>query len=174
MKHRCDNVHRASAERKRRGSRLWMAVLSAVPLVVGVGMILYASLRPAPEVRASSPGSLETPGVANAAPSRGAQLREKVVGRWLRPDGGYVLEIRSIGADGTAQTAYFNPQPINVARAQVRSTDMAVAVYVELRDTGYPGNYYKLNYDAQGDRLVGTYDQPEAGQRFDIYFERVK
>lgn len=85
-----------------------------------------------------------------------------------------MLEIRSVGADGAAQAAYFNPRPIRVARAQVQSTGMAVAVYVELRDSGYPGNYYRLEYEAGSDRLVGTYDQPEARQQFDIYFERLK
>jgi hypothetical protein len=83
-----------------------------------------------------------------------------------------VLEIRSVGADGEAQASYFNPRPIRVAKAQVQSTGATAAVYVELRDSGYPGNYYRLAYEAAGDRLVGIYHQPQEGQQFDIYFER--
>lgn len=162
MRQRPDSTNRKTAKRKCGPARRWVTVLCAAPLVVGVGMIAYAVLRPS------------SSGVANATPSPDEALREKVVGRWVRPDGGYVLEIRSVGADGAAQAAYFNPRPIRVARAQVQSTGMAVAVYVELRDSGYPGNYYRLEYEAGSDRLVGTYDQPEARQQFDIYFERLK
>ena len=39
-------------------------------------------------------------------------------GRWLRPDGGYVVEVGDIDASGHIVAAYFNPRPINVSRAE--------------------------------------------------------
>ena len=158
-------------------ARRWVTVLYAMPLIVGVGMIVYAYSRPEvmlPDVRSSVPGPVAAPSIADQGSAVCDSFPEKVVGRWRRPDGGYVLEIRGIGADGEAQAGYFNPRPIHVAKAQVQNTGTAVALYVELQDTGYPGNHYKLTYDAVGDRLVGTYRQPQACQQFNIYFERLK
>ena len=43
----------------------------------------------------------------------------KLIGRWLRPDGGYVIDIRKIHADGKMDAGYYNPQPINVSRAEL-------------------------------------------------------
>jgi hypothetical protein len=41
-----------------------------------------------------------------------------LVGRWLRSDGGYVLQLSGPGPNGELKAAYFNPQPINVSRAE--------------------------------------------------------
>ncbi len=48
-----------------------------------------------------------------AAPARKADevSSERLVGRWLRPDGGYVLEIRGAQADGRLNTAYLTRAP---------------------------------------------------------------
>ena len=43
---------------------------------------------------------------------------DKLSGRWLRPDGGYVLEIRSADASGKIDAAYLNPRPISIAKAE--------------------------------------------------------
>ena len=40
-----------------------------------------------------------------------------LVGRWLRGDGDYVIAVRRVDRDGTADVSYFNPQPINVSEA---------------------------------------------------------
>lgn len=37
----------------------------------------------------------------------------KVVGRWMRTDGGYELELSNPTFDGRLTAAYFNPNPIN-------------------------------------------------------------
>jgi len=59
-------------------------------------------------------------GVAvSAMPSRGAPGGfEMLKGRWLRPDGGYIIEIRGVDPSGKIDAVYLNPRPINVARAQ--------------------------------------------------------
>jgi hypothetical protein len=48
---------------------------------------------------------------------------EKLTGRWQRPNGGYIIEIRSVEPDGRINAAYFNPQPINVAKAEFSQTE---------------------------------------------------
>ena len=39
-------------------------------------------------------------------------------GRWLRPDGGYIIDVRDAQAGGHLEATYFNPRPINVSRAE--------------------------------------------------------
>lgn len=99
----------------------------------------------------------------------------KLIGKWLRPDGGYVLEIRAATPDGKLDAGYFNPNPIHVAQATWRTSEsLGLVVFVELRDTGYPGATYRLHYRAADDKLSGAYEQPAAGQTFDVEFERQK
>ena len=95
-------------------------------------------------------------------------------GRWLRPDGDYVLEIQNIKPDGDMEAAYFNPRPIHVAIAKVSQSGSATKVFVELRDTGYPGSAYNLVYDPGSDQLKGIYSQAALHQDFDVYFVRMK
>jgi hypothetical protein len=95
-------------------------------------------------------------------------------GRWLRPDGGYVLEIQNVKPDGQMEAAYFNPRPIHVAIAKMSQSGPATKVFVELRDTGYPGSAYNLVYDPESDQLKGIYSQAALHQDFDVYFVRMK
>ena len=94
-------------------------------------------------------------------------------GKWLRPDGGYTMDIRSIDPSGKIDAAYFNPNPIKVAAAQLRQENGALNLFIELRDTGYPGCTYKLSYDRQNDQLKGVYYQAAAKESYDIYFVRL-
>jgi len=95
-------------------------------------------------------------------------------GRWLRPDGGYVLEIRSVDAGGKIDAAYLNPNPINVAKAEATRDGSTLKVFVELRAPNYPGSTYTLAYDPQQDQLRGIYFQAVQQQRFHVYFVRMK
>ncbi|MBL9203176.1 MAG: hypothetical protein JNL39_21890 [Opitutaceae bacterium] len=97
---------------------------------------------------------------------------KKLFGRWLRADGGYVLELRGADRSGVVQAGYFNPKSINVSRAVWMQGGAGLQVAVELNDTGYPGATYVLTYDAQGDRLAGQYTQPAMQQSFDVEFMR--
>lgn len=112
-------------------------------------------------------------GPAGPAASSGLPL-SRVTGRWQRTEGGYVIDIRRVDADGRLQAAYFNPRPINVSKATAADAGGALRVFVELRDAGYPGATYSLTYDPQADRLFGLYTQPAAGQTFDVVFVRAK
>lgn len=95
-------------------------------------------------------------------------------GRWLRPEGGYILSVKDVDSGGKMDAAYFNPKPINVSKAQATREGSTLKVFVELRDTGYPGSTYTLIYDPKTDRLGGVYHQAAIGQRFDVLFVRSK
>jgi hypothetical protein len=99
---------------------------------------------------------------------------EQVKGRWLRLDGGYVLELRAIDASGAVDAAYLNPQPVSVAKAEVTLEGPTPKVFVELRAPNYPGSTYTLTYDAPRDQLRGVYFQAALQQRFDVEFVRMK
>jgi hypothetical protein len=98
----------------------------------------------------------------------------RMTGKWLRLDGGYVLELSEVKPDGKMKAAYFNPRPIHVAKAEWRSMAGRFQVFVELRDVNYPGSTYTLIYDAAKDRFEGYYYQALQGQTFDVIFERTK
>jgi uncharacterized protein (DUF2147 family) len=99
---------------------------------------------------------------------------KKLVGRWQRPDGGYVLEIKAATDDGKLDAAYFNPNPINVSKAGWRISDEGLLIVsVELRDVNYPGATYTLRYDKATDLLAGAYFQPLNNQTYEIEFARL-
>jgi len=101
-------------------------------------------------------------------------MARSLQGRWTRPDGGYVLEIKRVAADGKLDAAYFNPRPIRVAAARASREGSTIRVYIELRDENYPGSTYNLSFDPRTDRLSGDYYQAVARQRFPIFFVRMK
>jgi hypothetical protein len=98
----------------------------------------------------------------------------RLIGRWTRPDGGYIIEIRNLDVNGLADAGYFNPRPIHVSQAVVTRKDDALELFMELRDTGYPGSTYTLAYDPQRDLLAGIYYQAAMNQSFDVIFLRAK
>jgi hypothetical protein len=99
---------------------------------------------------------------------------QRLEGRWVRPDGGYILELREIKKDGSVTAAYFNPRPINVFRTEWNRKQGVITVFVELRDVNYPGSTYTLQFDPKSDRLKGSYFQAVERQTFNIEFVRVK
>lgn len=137
-------------------------------LAVGVAVLLQANKHPKAPVSPSVSASTNAP---ESVPQGGF---EAVVGRWYRPDGGYVLEIKQAGADGKLEAVYLNPRPIHVSKAEAKREGSLIKVTVELRDTGYPGCLYTLLYDQPKDTLRGTYYQAAMGQTYDVEFERLK
>ena len=99
---------------------------------------------------------------------------QKLIGKWQRLDGGYVIEIKSVDVDGKLDTAYFNPKPIHVAWAQATMDSTALKVFVELRDVNYPGSTYTLAYDPARDQFNGIYYQALQQQSFEVNFVRMK
>jgi hypothetical protein len=121
-------------------------------------------------LRSSGP---ETKQSGIGATGGGDDLRQ-IVGRWRRPDGGYILEIRGVDANGNLAAAYYNPRPIKVSRAEGSVSADGIKVFVELRDVGYPGATYSLRYDPEKNLLAGYYHQPAAGGTFDVVFLRIE
>jgi hypothetical protein len=66
--------------------------------------------------------------------------------------------------------AYLNPRPINVSKAQAKTKEGKIELFIKLQDKGYPGSYYTLTIDSKSKRLVGVYHHLVLNQNFDIYF----
>ena len=99
---------------------------------------------------------------------------QTIQGKWLRVDGQYVIEIRSVADDGKMDATYSNPKPINVSKARATRTDDTVKVSVELQDVNYPGSTYTLTYDPGEDVLEGIYYQAVQKQQFQVRFIRIE
>src|SRR4051794_8662857 len=65
---------------------------------------------------AASGSTSAAPAAKAAAPALPEAVR-KVLGRWLRSDGTYVLELRDADMSGKVEAYYYNPKSINVSRA---------------------------------------------------------
>ena len=147
-----------------------MAAILLAGAVVGAALLWH---RPGSDEPTPVAAGLRSRGTAASTPASAAPF-EQVTGRWLRLDGGYVLELRAIDASGAVDAAYLNPQPIHVAKAEVTLEGSTPKVLVELRAPNYPGSTYTLTYDAQRDQLRGAYFQAALQQRFDVEFVRMK
>jgi hypothetical protein len=141
----------------------WVAGALAVIVVIGLVVVVSRSPKP-PASPTRDPAALTAPDQAGP---------DRLTGRWLRPDGGYVIEIRSAQTNGVLDAAYFNPRPINVSRAEWRRDSGRLQVFIELRDANYPGSTYTLHYAPQQDRLVGDYFQAVQQQTFYVEFIRM-
>ena len=95
-------------------------------------------------------------------------------GRWVRPDGGYVITIKSVDATGKLDAAYANPSPLPFAKAEAIRDGKSIKLLFELRAGGYNGSTYTLIYDPLNDLLKGVYFQAVLQQKFDVYFTRAK
>lgn len=155
------------------------------PLNPVVGAIVLAVLfgsggckKNEPAATAAAPATKAPAGESSAVAAKATPTAtvpegvKKILGRWVRVDGGYVLELRNPDVSGALEGGYFNPKPIKVSRAIWMQGGQGLQVVVELNDVGYPGATYVLSHDAQNDRLVGQYTQPAMQQSFDIEFIR--
>ena len=69
-------------------------------------------------------------------------------GRWVRVQGGYVITINSVDADGRLDASYANPRPLPFHTAVATSDGNSLKLFFELRAAGYGGSTYTLTYDA--------------------------
>jgi hypothetical protein len=72
-----------------------------LPAFIGLALLTCVGLASAQDSRGAG-----VPSVVRNAPVALDVLR----GRWVRPDGGYGVVIRSVGADGQLEAMYFNPR----------------------------------------------------------------
>jgi hypothetical protein len=155
-------------------SRKRLAIASASIVAVAVVLVVIiwrmnASDGAESALPSSSDSQSSSPGAAISAPVN----MQRLVGRWLRTDSPYVIEIREVSPDGTLRAGYYNPRPINVSAAKVEEKNGALKVFVELHDAGYPGSNYTLDYNPRNDVLEGTYFQATMRQNFDVTFMRM-
>jgi hypothetical protein len=146
----------------------WWAGIVGAALTVFGGLV---SCKKDPTTAASPSKSAPAPAAA-ATPAAVPEPVRKVLGKWMRSDGGYMLELKGADMSGVLDAAYFNPKSIKVSRAIWMQGPAGFQIVVELNDVGYPGATYVLSHDPKTDRLVGQYNQPAMQQSFDIEFVR--
>lgn len=135
--------------------------------LIGLVLVVAAS---APVAAQGTPPTAKPP--AKSAPS--AIAYEALVGTWVRPDGGYRIEIKDANSLGQLDAMYFNPRPLPFAKAQVRQDGPVLRLSFELQAGGYNGSTYELSYDAASDQLKGIYYQAVMKQKFEVAFARRK
>jgi hypothetical protein len=161
------SCHKERRVQARNPRLLVKAALSLMAIVILMAGGFYAW--PGKSTAAKEPAAPESVSAPEAKPGF-AGLK----GRWQRPDGGYVIDIQEIDANGKMAAAYFNPRPINVFQAEAALDGTTLKVFIELRDVNYPGATYQLTYDPGSDRLQGVYFQPALQQSFQVFFVRMK
>ena len=170
-KNRKSSRKSAKTPPKKRFPIIWVSLI--VLVAVGAAILVAANLKSTTRDQAVK-GNAKMPKAQSSAELDKDKGFDNLTGRWLRPDGGYIIEIRSIGADGRMDAAYLNPRPINVARAEASWNKGQQEVFIELQDTGYPGSTYTLDYHPDQDAFTGVYFQAILKQAFEVVFVRQK
>ncbi len=157
----------AQAARQRMYIHMAILVLVFAAIVAGVFYLLNGK-----RTAAQSTAPPKAQGSVAAPEAKGGF--DILKGRWRRPDGGYVIDIKDIDNRGKMVAAYFNPRPINVSQAEAAWDGTTIKVFIELRDVNYPGATYHLTYDPEKNQLLGVYFQPALQQSFQVFFIRMK
>jgi hypothetical protein len=100
--------------------------------------------------------------------------KQLLIGNWLRTDASYRILISQVNDNGTLAAQYFNPNPINVGKANWEESNGSLKIILELRDVNYPGSTYTLNYLPDRNILAGDYYQAVKGLTFYVEFARYK
>ena len=126
-----------ASSRKRRNFPTLLLIIVFAGVAIAGGFLLFSKYTKEPDQSTATlaPYSSSPLGASTATPTN----LKKLVGRWVRPDGGYVIHIRNVHADGKLQATYFNPRPIHVSQARVTQKEGEIQILIELRDAGYPG-----------------------------------
>jgi hypothetical protein len=120
----------------------------------------------------------EKPTESTAAVKSEAQVQmtgafEKIKGKWVRSDGGYVLEFKQLLPNNALDVAYFNPSPIHVGKARIYEERGFTKIFVELQDVNYPGSRYTLILNAEKSQLVGNYFQATQQVDYEVAFDKM-
>jgi uncharacterized protein (DUF2147 family) len=137
-------------------------------------MRLFAGAALAIVVVGTAMAQVAAPAAKNAAAPAvaGVTNLDVLEGAWVRPDGGYLILIKKVGANGQLEASYFNPKPLPFAKAEVKRDGTTVRLAFELQAGGYNGSTYDLVYDPASDQLKGVYYQAVMKQKFDVQFTR--
>ncbi len=161
---------KAPKPRKRKFSPVLMVLICAA-IAGAAGWLIYheSGMRTDPKPETSNAQNFKKEVAQTVSPEDFNNL----IGHWIRPDGGYIIEIRNVESNGRLEVAYFNPRPIHISQARLTIVNNEPQVLIELRDEGYPGATYTLIYHPKKDVLAGLYYQPTAGQSFEVVFVRM-
>jgi hypothetical protein len=184
MKQPKPTTRRVSPEPKAGGSRKsGFPLLPAALFLVGAGLLVWLiadSFRIPPvdqPVAIPAAGTVTTESAENQVKPLPSATSQKLLGNWQRTDADYAIEIRLVNPDGVTDARYFNPfnqRSINVARATLLEQGGAAEFFMELRDEGYPGSTYTLQYDEANDQLVGIYFQAAVRENYAVAFQRMR
>ena len=151
-------------------------------LLVIIILVMAAGCNNAP--KATEPKSPQMPASAELKGEPGDSVKvskelqtsvsDRLIGKWQRSDGTYVLEIVSAGDSGKLTARYFNPNPINVEKAEWKIEKNSLFIRVIFRDVNYPGSTYTLEYSADKGYLYGNYFQAVEQTNYDVMFIRKK
>ena len=94
---------------------------------------------------------------AAASPVAATPAFASLKGTWVRPDGGYRIEIANVASDGQIAATYFNPNRLPFEKALATMDGARLRAAFELQAGGYAGSTYDLIYDPASDRLKGIY-----------------
>jgi hypothetical protein len=103
-----------------------------------------------------------------------ASFESKLIGKWIRSDGDYTIEIFSVSKDGKLDAGYFNPNPIHVDKSEWKISENILFMRVILKDINYPGSTYVLRYNPDNETLAGNYFQAVEKTNYDVIFSRKK
>jgi len=137
--------------------------------VLTVSATLMCAVAPAQAQRPSA--APDSPATAASGPRAAFGV---LTGRWVRPDGGYVISIKAVDASGKLDASYANPSLLPFYTAQETRDGSALKLFFELRAGGYNGSTYTLDYDAASDQIKGVYYQAVTRQKFEVVFVRAK
>lgn len=96
-----------------------------------------------------------------------------IAGEWQRTDSSYLIKVSDVLKDGRAKVAYFNPNPIHIAKAGISTEKSLIKLFIKFQDKGYEGSTYNLYYYAQKDALVGFYYQAATDRTYEVIFLRL-
>lgn len=166
-------VKSGAAQKKSMRRIFWVVAALVVTAVAALaGYLAFSEKNDSTRLQTSTFAQGST--VSGTDSTGSSQDFRPLIGRWVRPDGGYVIEIRAIDAQGKVDAGYYNPRPVNVSRAHVSKPGAELQVFIELRDTGYPGSTYTLVYNPDKDLFLGIYYQAVQDKNYNVVFIRMK
>ncbi len=97
-----------------------------------------------------------------------------LIGEWSRTETACQIKITEVYDNGKLELAYFHLKSINTGKTYWLLKGTILSLYVELLDENHLGSYYKLNYNAERDLLVGDYFEVVDGKTYPVEFTRTK
>lgn len=142
-------------------------------IIAGLVLAVVAAYMfwPSAEITPTEISKAPVPAASAKAPDA---EKEKLIGRWQRTDGGYIIELKNPTSSGLIEANYFNPNPINVGKSAWQIKEGRLMVMVELQDQNYPGSLYNLKYQPETDKLAGSYFQAVERQTYNVEFTRLQ